>query len=683
MLSHYLIAAWRNAVRDRLYTTLNVLGLGIGFAAAILIGLFVRDELSYDRFLPGYQDVYRVQATLRGQTTSAGTPLRMAEELTLAFPEIATALRLAPESLGLRHGQVEAIEAIETADPDFFAVLGFPLLRGDPATALVAPDSIVLTRSLAEKYFGTIDCLGQTLDVNQIHPVRVTGVAEDPPTNTSVGFSALLSSKTAFSAIATGPQQKGVFLSIGQTFLRLKPGTDAATLAARLPAFASANYPDDQGARPDFDLFLKPLADLHLNPYNPGTREINDEARTLYSVAATGVLILLLAGINFVNLVTARATRRALEVGVRKSQGALRRQLMVQFMGESVFFALAGMALGLALAELCLPSLNGFLDRHIAFEYGRYPWLAVFPVAAAVLVGVAAGIYPALILSSFPPALVLKSRSGGPIGGGKLRLILVVFQFSVTIMLVIATSVIYRQDVFASSQALRFDKDLILTVDLGGMPIQKTPGPLGVPRLDEASLDALHTRLAAVPGVRAIANSMVVPAVESQLTIGYRPSGEAGRPEVGLNFVPVAPGFFDLYGLHLIAGRDFSRNRADDKTSFEDLSRAGAAIINETAVHALGFADAAAAIGQEVTASLSNTDPGARLRQRIIGVVPDFPLELDPQARAAEPLSGLSGSFPGAERETVRRRSAGHAARHRCGLARVRAGPAGQPQLRR
>jgi putative ABC transport system permease protein len=632
MFRNYLAATWRSAVRDRFYAGLNVLGLGLGFAASILIGLFVRDELSYDRFLPGHQDVYRVQATLRspGQPlrTFSGTPLLMAQELTLAFPEIARTARVAGQNVALRHGEVEANEAIETADADFFAVLGFPLLRGDPATALAEPDSIVLTRRLALKYFGTIECVGQTLDLNQTHPVRVTGIAEDPPTNTTNGFSALLSGKTSYSAIATGPQQKGAFLTAGQTFLRLKPGASPETLDARLPAFVMANYPGVQGAPPGFDLFLKPLADVHLAPNNPGTSEINDRAQTLYAVAATGVLILLLAGINFVNLVTARATKRALEVGVRKALGALRGQLMMQFMGESVFYALTGMLLGLALAELCLPSLNAFLDRQIAFDYGHHPLFAALPVATALVVGLVAGIYPALVLSSFPPAMVLKSRSGGPIGGGKLRLALVVFQFTVTIALVIATSVIYRQNVFASSQALHFDKDLVLTVDLAGMPLAQTPNAFGLRRFDEASLDALHTRLAAVPGVRVMGESLAVPAVDAMLTIDYHPTGEAGRSAVGLNFLPVGPGFFDAYGLHLIAGRDFSRDRADDKSSMTDLSSTGSAIINEAAVRALGFADAAAAIGQEVGASgISDADPDALVHHRIIGVVPDFPLD--------------------------------------------------------
>jgi putative ABC transport system permease protein len=636
MFGNILSATWRSAVRDRFYAVLNVLGLGLGFAAAILIGLFVRDELSYDRFVPGYQDLYRVQLT--DQTgdrpfTNAVTPAPLAAEMKLAFPEIAEVTRFGSASMALRHGDVQATETVVTADANFFSMLGFPMLRGDKTTALAEPNSVVLARSIALKYFGTIDCLDQILEIDGVHPVRVTGIAEDLPTNNSIGtrtstgfgFKVVLSGAAPFGYLAAMDRQsptQGELLTSVATFARLRGGITPETLAGRFPAFTRANYLNADGSKLLFNLFLNPLADLHLHPFDPDTGESNDRVATLYAVAATGALILLLAGINFVNLVTARATRRALEVGVRKAMGATRGQLMLQFMGEAIFYAVVGMTLGVALAELCLPSLNGFLDRQIVFDYWRHPLLALPPVAMAMLVGLVAGLYPAVVLSSFPPAMVLKSRSGGPIGGGKLRLALVVFQFTVTIALVIATSVIYRQNVFAVSQALRFDKDLVLTVDLAGLPTGKGTNVFGFPSIEPTSREALRTRLAAVPGVQAVADSMVVPVMDVQFTADYRASAHLDRPKVSLNFLPVGPGFFDLYRLPLIAGRDLSFDRADDKTSFDDMSRTSSAIINETAMRALGFTDPAAAIGQE----LAGADPEYAFHHRIIGVVPDFPL---------------------------------------------------------
>jgi putative ABC transport system permease protein len=197
MFRNCLAAAWRNALHDRFFALLNVVGLGLGLAVVILIWLFVRDELSYNHFLSGYQDVHRVQLTIAqpGQrpATWASTPDRMAAELKLDFPEIAAIARDGKQSVGVRHGQVSAAEAVAWVDADFLTVVGYPLLRGDAATALTQPDSIVLTRTLAMKYFGTLDCIGQMLDINQIHPIRVTGIAEDPPSNSSVKFVALAS----------------------------------------------------------------------------------------------------------------------------------------------------------------------------------------------------------------------------------------------------------------------------------------------------------------------------------------------------------------------------------------------------------------------------------------------------------------------------------------------------------
>jgi len=629
MLRSYLVAAWRSARRDSFYALLNVLGLGLGFAAAILIGLFARDELSYDRFLPGYRDVYHAQLTYteaggRAQTMVV-TPERLAAEMKLDFPEIVATTRLLDRSEALRHGEIEAIEDVQSADPDFFQVLGFPLVAGDPATALAEPDSIVLTRRLAEKYFGTIDCLGQTLDFNRTHPVRVTAVAEDPPTDTSVPFAALVSSKAPYTALGRQDAQprepKGELRNSPATFIRLKPGTAPDALDSRLPDFVLKHYPDVTGEKPLFTLHLKPIADLHLYPANPDTRDANDAADTLYAVSATGLLILLLAAVNFVNLVTARATRRALEVGVRKALGGMRRQLMLQFMGESVAYALAGLLLGMALAELCVPALNAFLDRRIAFDYWHNPLLALAPVVVAILLGLVAGLYPAAVLSSFAPATVLKARSGGSVGGGRLRLALVVFQFTVTIGLVIATTVIYRQNLFATGQALRIDKDLVLTIDLAALPWHETADGLG--QREAAPVETLHNQLAAIPGVKAVAASFVVPRAVGNVSMNFNRPGQGSRPPVSLHQIAVDYGFFDVYGLRIIAGRDFAHDRAEDKVASDDRARLASAIVNETAVRDLGFANAEAALGQEIVSD----DPGfPEMHNRIIGVVPDFPV---------------------------------------------------------
>ena len=251
MFRNCFAAAWRNALHDRFYALLNVLGLALGLAVVILIWLFVRDELSYNQFLPGYQNVYRVQLTIaepgERPVTWAATPDRMAAELKLDFPEIVSVTRDAKQSVGVRHGQVSAAEAIEWVDADFLSVLGYRLLRGDPAMALVEPNSIVLTQALAQKYFGTIDCLGQTLDINQKNPMRVTGIAEDPPSNATLKFVALASGKTGFGKLAmldAAPQVLTALNLTVATYVRLRPSVPPDALAARLRDLCPCSLPE-------------------------------------------------------------------------------------------------------------------------------------------------------------------------------------------------------------------------------------------------------------------------------------------------------------------------------------------------------------------------------------------------------------------------------------------------------
>ncbi len=547
----------------------------------------------------------------------------MAAELKLDFPEIVATTRTRTQSVGLRHGEVEAVEDVMWADADFFTVLGYRLLRGSPA-ALVEPNSIVLTRKLAEKYFGTVDCLGQTVEVDHLHPTRVTGVVEDPPSNATERFPALLSGKTTWGKLAIAdatPPTPGELSLAGETFVRLGPGVNPEMLTARFPAFALAHYPDPDGPKPLFaSLFMHSMADVHLHPFNPDTSEPDDRVLTLYAVATTGLLILLLAAINFVNLVTARAARRAVEVGVRKGQGALPTQLMVQFMGESLAYSLAGLLLGLAMVELFLPTLNAFLARQIAFDLLHNPLMVAVPLLTAVLLGLAAGVYPSVILSRFSPAQVLKTRAGVLIGGGRMRLTLVMFQFAVTIIVLTATIVIHSQISFATSRALRFDKDLMLAIDLNGMRGQVTPD--GLSRREAAPLEVLRARLANVPGVQAMAATFTLPPWFNFIRTDFVRPDQSDGQAVNFTVQPVDFGYFGVYRLALLAGRDFSRDFVDDRVAPSDKSRLSGAIINETALHTLGFTDASAAIGREI----KSADPQLPRRHRIIGVAPDFPL---------------------------------------------------------
>ena len=609
MFRNYLASAWRSANRDRLLTIINVFGLAIGLAAAILIALYLRHELSYDDFLTDADRVYRVSTQMttpgRAMSWSSSAPEHTAAALSLDFPELDGVARLTPDRLGIRHGEVEALEVMYFADPGFLTVMGLKTIAGDAATALDAPDSVVLTRGMARKYFGTDTPLGATLELNRKDVMRVTAIIEDLPSNTHLASTIIASGRASLSPLIAEDateHRPGEYNYNGYLYVRLKPGASAAALEARLPDFVKRHLPDDEGA-PPIVLKADPVPRLHLLPYNADMKDRSDPT-SLTAIGIVGLLIIAIAAINFVNLMTARAARRAIEVGMRKALGATRRQLLGQFMGEAIGFAGFAAIIAVALVELALPGLNALLDHQLGFAYWQDPTLAVGLLALVLAVGFGAGLYPALVLSSFRPAAVLKSARAASPGGGKLRQALVVLQFAVSIGLAVATLVIARQTGFATSQSLRYDKEQVVVVQ----------GP-------EACSESFRNQVTGLLGVRAAACSRAAPLDFSTS------SGTSTLPdgrEINVDRVDIDFGFFELYGLHPLAGRLFDRSRGEDTVpTGPDSVMAASIVINEAAMHAYGFATPEAALGQEVTID------GVRERahpSHIIGTVPDFPI---------------------------------------------------------
>ena len=610
MFRHYLIAAWRNASRDRLHSLINVTGLAVGLAAAILIALFIRHELSYEDFLQGEDRVYRVstlfEAPDRPPVWTSDAPDHVRDAMAADFPEIASLARLSGETVVLRQGAVEASERIFWADPGFFSVLGLQTIAGDAATALDAPDSVALTRSMARKYFGTDKALGATL-LRGKQPMRVTAVLEDLPPNTHLTTTIIASARTSGSPLALIDAQQAKPGSTGFSgflYVRLKPGVSAEALAPRLAGFMERHFPPTgPGVSGTFTLQLDPIGRVHLmaSPYDL------TEAGSIPMLAASGVvglLIIAVASINFINLMTARAARRALEVGLRKALGATRRQLILQFMGEALGFAVAAAIIALALVELALPGFDAMLDRRIGFAYWRDPSLVLGVAALVLFVGAGAGFYPALVLSGFGPASVLKSARAIASGGGRLRQALVIIQFAVSIGLAVSTFVIVWQTEFATGQSLRLDKDLVVLL-----------------RGKEACTDNLRDPVAALPGVRGVVCSRAAPLDFS--TSDGTTSLADGR-SLDVDMVAIDFGFFEFYGLQPLAGRFFDRGHGEDTVTPDLAGTMNASlVINEAAVKAYGFGSPQAALGQEITV------PGLRpdaAPSHVIGVVPDFPM---------------------------------------------------------
>jgi putative ABC transport system permease protein len=615
MFANYLAAALRNLTRNGLYAGVTIAGLAIGFAAAILIGLYVRHELTYDQFVPGHERVYLMNVKLSGDigqpVNSDSTSDLLADALKLQFPQIQYAARLTGTGFppALRRGDVNVAEqGFIWADPDFFKVLPLPAVAGDPATALEAPDAVVLTRSAARKFFGQDAPIGGVLQVDG-HPMRVAAVIEDLPSNSHLAGEAFGSSKAAFSAIKQFGNA-GFLNNVVATYIRLKPGASAARVQAGLPDFvARAIQPLINRAAPDehvrYVLSLKPLTAIHLQPADQGDLKPGADVKVLAGIAIIGGLIVVVAAINFVTLMTARASRRAVEVGVRKAVGAERKHLIAQFMGEALVYVTFALVLAIALAELLLPVVNAALQRKIAFDYLGEPALLIAMIGVAAATAVLAGIYPALVLSSFRPASVLK---GGPIatsGGGRVRQVLVVAQFAVLVVLVLSTLTIYRQTVFALKDATHTNKDDV--VMLFAAPCS----------------NALRDAVSALPGVRAAACA-------SPFAVGFansRDNVEVGGRRITLAAAPVDFGFFELYGLHPLAGRLFDPRRpGDDGAGLTD--RAPPLVINEAAVRALGYASPQAALGHFVNwhfgATAANNYAPPPRPSEIVGVVPDF-----------------------------------------------------------
>ena len=611
MFRHYLIAAWRSARRDRLHSVINVLGLAIGLAAAILIALFIRHELSYEDFLAGNDRVYRISTEVtspgRAPDWTPDAPDYAAAALALDFPEFDGLARLAGETLVVRHGTVEASERVFWTDPDFLTVLGLKTIAGDAATALDAPDGVVLTRSMARKYFGTDTPLGATLEFRRKDPMRVTAVIEDLPSNTHLASEIIASGRAAGSVLAqidARPQKLGSTSFSGFLYARLKPGVSAAALTSRLDDFAARHFPTATPGDPTrLVLRLDPITQVHFMPSPYDLRESSSTA-TLLAIGIVGILIIAIAGINFVNLMTARAARRGIEVGIRKALGATRRQLIAQFMGEAIGFALVAVVIATAMVELALPGFNAMLDRHITFAYWHDPSLALGVLTLVLVVGCGAGFYPALVLSGFGPAAVLKSARATAGGGGRLRQALVILQFAVSIGLAVATLVIARQTDFATGQSLRFDKDQVVL--LRGAP---------------ACTESFRNQVTSLPGVSGAVCSRAAPLdfSTSDGTTDLPDGREVDVDEVNVDFA-----FFDFYHLPPLAGRFFDRSRGDDAVPADPAAPMAASIvINEAAVRVYGFGTPAAAIGQEVTLSRlrAETRPS-----HVIGVVPDFPI---------------------------------------------------------
>jgi len=635
MWRNYVTVGVRALVKNKTYAFINIFGLAIGLAACLMLLIYVRYETSYDQWVPNAANTYQFQSHYRNPQTGEIRHLQMTsytagQHFRASFPQVQSSVYVwSTGATVLRDGEALSIDDAKLVDNRFFDVLQFPLVEGDPNQALAQAGSAVLSQREAQRLYGTEHAIGRTLTVvwdgNTID-YRITGIMRDLPHNSHADMSMLLRVDPA-TAFATTPQMLTSWgWQSGWFYFTVRPGTDIAAMQARIPAWKRRNIPDEQfgnrttnqGDNQDFK--LANIRDIHLGGADIGAMTPVNDHRTIATFTIIAFLILGMACVNFTNLATARAGQRAREVALRKVLGATRRQLVTQFLAESILIAGIAMLLALALAELLLPALAHFLDADLAMHYFGGDGMLLPILALVVLVGAAGGLYPAFYLSRFQPARVLKAnKSAAEAGGsGALRNVLVVAQFAVSIGLIICTIVVYAQTVYARTVDPGYHRD-------GLIQIQGVGRSQFVERAD-AVMDAIRR----VPGVVSVARSTIGVSTGSTSSSSIEVPGRSDPIDIGT--YTVDPAFFTTMGIDLVAGRLFDPNRPADnldqpfvqtpEASRALVARGANVVINELAAARLGFANPADAVDKTLRGGFVDSGEGL-LPLHIIGVVKD------------------------------------------------------------
>ena len=634
MLHNYLITGLRSLQRNRVFAAINILGLAIGMAACIMLLLFVRYEASYDRWLPGHRNAYQVQTTFNGHNNGRAKSSQMSayvvgRSLAKDFPQIDKVAYAASGQPVIIQDGVASTGLVTMADPAILEILQLPLVRGDARTALRGANSLLLTETEARRRYPNRDAIGKTLSIisaGQTIDYTVTGILRDLPKNSHLAVT-MLAPFSRLPYVGREAFFTRYGWNSGYNYVRLRPGASAAAINDGIAAWEKRNIPKEPvgdvtvSEGDDVDWKLVSVADIHLGPGVDGATPNNDP-KSIATFGLVAILILAMACINFTNLATARAGQRAREVALRKVMGASRRQLIVQFLGESLVVALIAMLVALAITELTLPALSAFLKADLSLHYFGAGGVLLPIIGLVLAVGLAAGIYPAFVLSRFDPAPVLKSNRSGTDsqGSGRLRSALVIAQFAVSIALVICTAIVTAQTIYARSADPGYNQAGLLQVT-------------GIGRRQlEGVADQIVTATAAIPGVEAVGRTSIGVDTDSSINTSVRIEGNPAP--INLGSYNVDPGFFDALGLKPLAGRllsasnprDDIRVPQNDEAAETALAARGAnTVISVEALTKLGFKTPADAIGKTIRVGLTD-DKFGLTPVTIVGVVPDVRL---------------------------------------------------------
>lgn len=634
MYSNYLLIAWRNLLKKPLFSSINIVGLAIGLMSCILIMLFVRSEVGYDQWIPDSERVVRMHTayTVPGRADlrtvrSAGKVMPAARDY--LRNDIEAGVRMVSWGTTVRRNGEGFDDHVLFGEEDFFKVLDLPFALGDAQSSFSKPNDLIVTEENALRYFGRTDVVGETLTIccfqGQPIELRITGVLKDLPDNTHLNISMLVYMDVALFTSFPGVLDTWNSLNV-YTYFKLKPGVVLSELQERWNYWLNNESPYIENAR-DFSgddsvtqvtdvvkhKFMA-LHDIHLKAHaDAGTMgdftTLGDEDMvTIFAMVAA--LILIIACINFMNLSTARAGQRAREVAMRKVLGASRIQVAIQFLIEAIGLVFISMILALVVVELVLPYYNQILNQNIAFNLLNDPALLVSLITVILAVGIGAGSYPAFVLSQYMPGHTLKaSKSNDTAGSTKLRSALVVFQFAVSIGLLISTAVVYLQTQHANNMDLGYNKDQKLV--------------LGV-RVAGDNVESLQGQLENLPQVSSVVLSSEVPSQDNENnTMFTRPGvGDAEPVTELLNYHNMHFGFFEAYEVKPIAGRLFDEAFGSDllQPATEETEGQGAVILNISAVKKLGYESAEQAVGSRLRADFS----GGMTNFTVVGVINDI-----------------------------------------------------------
>ena len=610
MFHNYLKIALRNLWRHKAFSAINILGLAIGLATCLIILLFVTHELSYDRYHEKADRIVRVifRGSFQGAQIREGSVMPPTARTLLAdYPEVLAATRIQHGGAPMvSYGTKSFKEAgFAYVDANFFGVFTLPWLQGDPQTALAQPHTMVISRTAAQKYFGQADPIGKVLHLKTWkQSYRVTGVINQVPANSHFHFDFFASMASVADAKSSSWMTSNYY-----TYLVLPAGYDYKRLEAKLPQVVEKymgpqvqqafgmNLSQFRQKGNDIGLFLEPLTAIHLHSDVTNDLEPHGDLRSVYIFGAIAVFMLLIACINFMNLSTAGASRRAREVGIRKVLGSVRGELVRQFLLESILVTLIALMLAVGLVQLALPVFNGLAGKELVLNLAAHPVLVPGLLLFGLVVGLLAGSYPAFFLSAFQPVAVLKGRFTSGKNSVSFRSSLVVFQFFVSIALMISTILVYQQLQYIWNKDLGYNKEQVLVL----------PETWVLGKQEEV----FRNKLLQDPRVLRVSASGYLPAGPSYGNNNMVYTEDNPSKLVKNLKYEVDPQYIPTLGMHLAAGRNFSRELASDSA---------AVILNESAVRALGWEKDP--LGRRLTDFVNNE--GEKATYRVIGVVKDF-----------------------------------------------------------